>query len=54
MRDDEHRWRCLARYIVNMETKDERRAFLGRWEKRHGFKSVMKLRGLVQEEWNKR
>lgn len=51
---EEHKWRCLARYVCNLATKSDRRVFLERWQKRHGQESSKRLRTLVREEWHNR
>ncbi len=51
---EEHKWRCLARYVCNLENKTDRRVFLERWQKRHGLESSKRLQTLVREEWQNR
>lgn len=42
---------CLARFVLDMPTKDERRGFLERWTARHGAASGRKLSEEVMRLW---
>jgi len=49
-----HLIRCLAEYIAGLSGRDARRAWLSRWEARHGQASARILREAVAEAWNAR
>jgi hypothetical protein len=47
---DAEEWRaeCLARYILDLPTLPERRAFLAKWEERHGRSETQALKDRMQ------
>jgi hypothetical protein len=50
---EDHKWRCLARFVNAMATLDERRGFLDRWKDRHGKRLTDRLKAMMKEEWQK-
>ncbi len=51
---DEWRHECLARWVVAIKSKDERREWLAAFEKRHGPDAAEKLRATVKALWDRR
>jgi hypothetical protein len=45
---------CLARHILDLPTKDDRREFLIKWGKKHGDESRNRLGDLVRSVWEAR
>ena len=48
------RWACLARYVCDLPTREERQACLRRWRARHGVDSAARLRDAVERVWDAR
>jgi hypothetical protein len=42
---------CLARHVLGLATKDDRREFLIKWGKKHGDAARDKLADLVRSVW---
>lgn len=51
---EEHRRDCLARWICNLPTYQERRDFLQRLTRRHGQQFGDDIRERVRQQWEKR
>jgi hypothetical protein len=45
---------CLARHVLALSTKEERREFLAAWSKRHGTEAGNALADLVRSVWEAR
>lgn len=48
------RIKALARYVCRMESRNERRGFLGRFESMHGPSMAAELKAAVEAEWKAR
>jgi len=53
MNDEHHKRDCLAKYICNMQTIQERRGFIKRLEKRHIKSFVDDIKQRVMDNWKK-
>lgn len=43
---------CLARHVLSLPGKTERRKFLNEWASRHGNESALRLGDLVRAVWD--
>lgn len=51
----EYLMQCLARHVcaLGRKDRDEGRAFIERYQKRHGKAAADKLKAAINEEWRK-
>ena len=50
----DYRAECLARHVISLPTKDDRRAFVAEWGRKHGQAAQGHLSDLVRKLWEPR
>lgn len=50
----DYRDECLARHIMSLPTKQDRREYLDQWQKHHGKQSADRLGEMIKAMWASR